>query len=1198
MEMEAQQQTALLPESRHQHQPDPSLDLRSEFSVPQSFDASSTHSTEASLPWRPFYLRRSVLCGFILVFILVVAAIETLLAISDKNKGIASSTSNLHYLWTYGPTAFLTILAAIWTRTEHQSKLVAPWVRLSQNRRSKNPAPASRTLLLDYVSQFSLIAVFASLRNRDFVIFITIAVSLSITTPGSLHQPQKSYRLSERNLTFPEGISKEYAFQSLKTNLPDNVLETRVVTDGLRTSLHCEAAELALSEPQLPYGRLNVTISSAGCTIKRVAIDSIDVDEGESILFARFNPVQCDAVEGDDGRRLLVAFGNLTYVPTLPHSRYIPTNTTGAMLRRSTQLLCIPSYAINKVEVVHSNTDMKSIVPVQGTPSRTLDSVTAWNLTDAQSITAASRFSTSVIKASMVDVDADPSMTQALQYFLPTGLNVTTLFDPVNLHNVSEAYYRQITAVISKQALMEPVVENVVGSATLTENRLTIRASVAQSLVGLAAACILLIAIASFAVPNEGFLPSNPSSLLSSISLFRHSRDFIARLRDSGASDGGHLSKWLRLSTFRSELSRDVVSGQVHFCVNENTKHGDQGERRRPFPQTSPKFYHPIILHPASRLALCSVAIGLIIVLELLLRKSNLEDGLGDVKDNRNPYLHYTWTTLPAIVFGALSMAYSAIDFQVRTLTPYVALKGYVPKEKFTQLELLDMTIPTAIYKEFKLRTPWALATTTAVLFASLFATLSASLFQELPLPSAVPMTLQANQSIYVKNRYIDFTAAEISSLILGSNFTFPSFTYNDLAFPQFVTISNQSESGTQLNTSAISISAVLPALRPRMDCRFHEQSAIHTNLTLGYDTKNDINNPLEITVDGEACEYRIYEPLEGASARIDTYSNATYFGTVSNSAWAHDTVLTCSNFLYIWGKLDYNVNPPVQHVEALGCNVTLEAVDVNTTFSGTDLQIDPQNPPRPLNDTSRSATLDAWGTFVGDISSSVYQEIAPIDVAPQVLDQFFSPLVTSPWAVPISSLGDPSSSASIAEAIKLQQGIIIAQVLAQIRVPANETNVTLAEPTSPDDNDARPVYLATATYPAARRRVVQDAVATHILVALLATTLVLFIAGWIGNANTNVLPRSPTTIASTAALLAGGNLYAHLPASAQSPKDVVAALGGPKSRFWMGWGNLPDEEGRLQGGENEAGVSQFGIFIVDGENDMKIDRSDSWDRI
>ncbi|KAI8950491.1 hypothetical protein F4801DRAFT_602226 [Xylaria longipes] len=1246
MRMTALKQTALRPANYHQFQSALSEDLQSDFLAPRASDEPGPYSNEGSLPWRPFYLRRVVLLGFAIVFILIIVTIESLVVISNKNNGIATGMSTEHYLWTYGPTAFLTAVAAVWARTEYQSKLVAPWVRLSQNQRSNHGVPASRTLLLDYISQFSIFAIVTSLRNRDFTVSITLTVSiiikvLIVLSSGLIslnltNVTRSSYPmvleskfvdstarlattgnlawyvitgLGTQNLTLPEGISSEYAFQSLRANLPDNVLKTRVITDGLRSSLQCDAVELSLAGAQIEgelsgTQNLNVTISSPGCNVALASFDDGvlprktsfhqvvlpgklgEVMADNSTLFARFEQVQCDAVEGDDGRRLLVLFGNLTYY-TDDASEIVEDEliyATGAVLNRSTQLLCVPTYAIDRVEVIHNGTHLEDIVPIQGVSSHTLNSVTAWDIMDAQFAAGEGPVGHGLtMNVSMVHVDVDAYMSTALKYFFPPGLQATTLFDPVVLQGTAEAYYRQISAIISRQSLMEPASENVLGYATVSENRLTIHPSVAQSMIGLLIICVLFTMVAFFIVPTDGFLPHNPSNLLGSISLFLYSRDLLARLRYSGASDDDYLTRWLGPSTFTSELAYDVVSGQAQFCVNIDMKDTDQSERSHPFPQISSKIVHPIVLHPAFRLVLGLGVVGLIIALELLLRKSNLEGGLGDINDNHNIYIHYTWTVIPALVFGAISMTYSTIDFQIRTLAPYMALRGYVSKGAFTQLELLDMAIPMAIYREFKLRNFWALATTTALLFASLFTTLSASLFQELSVPSATSILLQANQSFLPsEGDYYEFNSAEISSLILESNFSFPRFTFNDLAFPQLVATPNLSD--TYLDDSIVSISTVIPAVRGRMDCRLYEPARIHTNLRLNYDTGSGVGDVLDVSVDGESYDLwwdGVSDPYE---FRIWTNSNATYFGATApyNDS---DYAETCSDFVYLWGKIDYGANPIVQHINVMGCNMTFEVVDVNTTFIGTDLNIDIQSPPRPLNSTARNTTINN-----PNLQLVSYGDLAQIDVDPQLLDPFFSTLVTSPRAIPISALGDPSQSTSVIAAIKFQHSIINAQGLAQTLAPANKTNATIAEPISPGDNDAQPRYNATVTDPTGRRRVIQDAASTHVLVALLALTLVLSIVGWAGNPGTDVLPRSPTTIASIAALIAGGNLIAQVPADAQSLEDIVEALGGPGAQFWLGWGNLPDEEGRLRGGENEAGVSQFGVFVVD-EDEIKSKR-------
>ena len=91
--------------------------------TPTTSDKTSLNSdVERRIPWRPFYLRRRVLSAFCILFLALVIILETLLAISERRQGLTSSTSDLRFLWTLGPTAVVTLLAALWSRVEYQAR--------------------------------------------------------------------------------------------------------------------------------------------------------------------------------------------------------------------------------------------------------------------------------------------------------------------------------------------------------------------------------------------------------------------------------------------------------------------------------------------------------------------------------------------------------------------------------------------------------------------------------------------------------------------------------------------------------------------------------------------------------------------------------------------------------------------------------------------------------------------------------------------------------------------------------------------------------------------------------------------------------------------------------------------------------------------------------------------------------------------
>ncbi|KAI0549248.1 hypothetical protein F4679DRAFT_547958 [Xylaria curta] len=1180
---------------------------QADISPSQTPHGLSDDSANLRLCWRPFYLRRLVLLGFISVFILIIVAIEALLAVSNRDQGLATSSPSKHYLWTYGPTAFLTGVAALWARTEYQSKLVAPWIRLSQN-----PAPASCTLLLDYISQFSLFAIFTSLNKRDFLVSIAITVSfilkILIVMSTSLISlswisfnqnscpmilldkfvdkdagiidvsvPYVVQDLRDQNLALREGISSDYAFQSVQTNLPDTA-ETNVTVDGLVNSLNCQPVDFVLTPPSPGAGYWwypNISLPSCNGSPGIFEPVNLWADHSSlqdySILFARFALFRCDGIPDGPGQRIGVIFGNLTY-----HIDDLTNNISDSIPStvKSTILLCIPEYTIDRVQVIRNNTLTRSVKRVQGAPRRTLKSVTAWNIMMAQHIDtrtidwlgAYGR----LINVSGTLIDTDSYMHRVLYSNPEPRLQAMDLFDFNVLQKTTEYYYRELSAFIAKKYLMEPTRTDTVGSAIVDKNRLIVSSWIAQWMAAFVAVCVVLTTIMLFTVPSRGLLPYSPTTFLDLISILFQSRQLLTQLRYTGASDNKYFVQFLRRSTFQSRFAYEPSSNQNQFSIID-IDYG-QNSRTNRFPQISSKLSYPIILHPACRFTICLSVISLIVALELLLRMSDLEDGLGNV--NHNTYIYYTWTAVPALILGLLSVAFSAVDLETRTLAPYIALKQYISRDVFKRFELLDMMVPTAIYREAKLKSFWALTTTAAVLLASLFTTFSASLFQELSIPTAVPVVLKISRSFLSSSSEVSGSTDQITFWVPETNYSFPRFTYMDLSFPELTAVTTPAPSFTH-GKSAVSVSAVIPAVRGRMDCHFCASDKIHVECI-------ESSTP-------DGCESS-QRDFVLAHVWIDDHGspkgpglmnfekNATYFGFVQYTYFPRPQTI------YFWAKKNTGGYLAFQHTAALICNITSEILDVNTTFTGTEFDLDSRNPPQPLEATVRNISL----------SKLSYDEprnwLAPVSsyTQTQQLAYFFDVLVTSPWAIPMSALGDPSMNDDVIAAIRLHQGIILAQRFRGLLAPANETNVTLVGPISPGDNDAQRVINATMTDATGRRRIVQDAASTHILVALLATTLVLFVIGWATSPSTDVLPRSPTTIASAAALLAGGNIFDRLPQGTPSlsPEEIVSALGGPKTRFWMGWGNLRDKEGIGNGGENEGGVSQFGIFVVD-EDDM-----------
>lgn len=1198
-------------------------------------------ATRTTFPWRPFYLRRSVLISFALVFVVILVAIEVLVSVSSQHNGIASASSNQHYLWTFGPTAVLTLVAALWNRVDYQSKVIAPWIRLSQQ-----GVPASRTLLLDYFSGLQYFVPFVACRNRDFataatacvalIVKIMIIVSTGLLTLSwtSVDYPSDSFVLLDRfvnnrtnldragslsyyivrgliagNLTYPDGMSKDYAFQSVQANAAENA-ELRLAVDGFYASLDCEPVGLVMTGSEVTSGHqtntMNVTLTSSGCNVKLVQLPGVpagdchtdpDSPGGEGHIcepmdVTRIAVVQCDGTEDDAGKRILAMYANYTTyedlsVNTTDYTGH-PSHPWPGKMSRSTQILCTPQHTTVKLDIVRNGTDVRDITESTGTPNITLDAVSGWDIFAAVQASYNNSIESSQgliwgqhsFVVGNTSVNADGYMMSSIFTQLAPNTSTLRLYDEDFLQEVVTGYYRQHAAIIAKQSLMESAAIAATGSVLVNQDRLVVRNWAAQWMAGMVIACLALTLFLAFHVSAQGILPCSPTTMLGTASLILHSHDLTSRLRGLGAADIEVHEQVLRDSRFSSGIVQDQETYQMQFGILDSQ--GELDSKNRGLSQVVSKPRQPTLLHPVSRGVLCHVLVVLIIALELLLHKSTVEDGLGDVADDT--YIHYTWTTIPALVFGLLAMAFSSMDFRVRALAPYSTLKRTASPEVFTTLDFLDMSLPRTIIKEIQLANFGACAATLVFLVASMFTTFTSSLFQPLSIPTSEAVTLLPNQSFMLQP---GLTAGEdmdeqpniLSSLILTSNLSYPQWTFENLAFAQYVpTVSLPSSSG--FNASTASVAAVLPAVREKLDCRLYDSTEITYNLTRHYEFfYGEYQNPLGISVKGEECGLTTNSSLEKFerlryNLLLSTYENATYFGRGGGTSGASDNQ-GCSDLLYTWGKFDWEADKAIEHIAVMGCNMSYEVVDVDITFRGLSLDLDVQNPPRPREDTARPSIMEK-----SDIGLwSLEYGLAWVQLGTELLDEFFGFLVSSPWAIPLRELGNASAENAIRDAIKFQHGIILAQNLGMNRVPLNCKgsyscrNSTLGD----SDADARHVYNATATDRLGRRRVVQDPVSTRVLEALLGITLVLLLASWVLMRDTAILPSSPTTIASVAALIAGGNILSKLPSNAawMSPEQIAASF-PPATRIWLGWGHVPDETG-----QNENGLSQFGIYAV-----------------
>ena len=255
--------------------------------------------------WSPFYLRPTTLLCYGSVLILLIVLLQTLLAASQRNQGLAPGQDDLRYLWTYGPTALMTVLTAFWARVEFQAQSVTPWIRMSD---AQEESDVKEALLLDYTSMLKPVALFKSFKNCDWIVGIAIsgqlvsqlAVALStglldidwrvvdlepvpvvletafsndtrVVEPFSELDLYASLEVLKGNAPYPRGTTSAFAYQTVRSELADAELRTTV--DGFTVDMACEPASLSIreikyiEEKQGATTNFSATLTSPSCVM-------------------------------------------------------------------------------------------------------------------------------------------------------------------------------------------------------------------------------------------------------------------------------------------------------------------------------------------------------------------------------------------------------------------------------------------------------------------------------------------------------------------------------------------------------------------------------------------------------------------------------------------------------------------------------------------------------------------------------------------------------------------------------------------------------------------------------------------------------------------------------------------------------------------------------------------------------------------
>ncbi|KAI1757894.1 hypothetical protein F4782DRAFT_544286 [Xylaria castorea] len=685
-------------------------------------------------------------------------------------------------------------------------------------------------------------------------------------------------------------------------------------------------------------------------------------------------------------------------------------------------------------------------------------------------------------------------------------------------------------------------------TAIVKSDRLLVTPTVAHVMTGLLGLCLILSLVTIALLPKRDILLPRPTTIMDMAVLTQQSQPFMQSLRGLGSSSEKDMQSQIRSRSYKLNLVRaaELESKQVFSIQVDSESSAEHHSSRISGDQKPSKTRHPLVLHPVTRLILALLVVTIIVTLEVTLRRSDYAQGLMDVRSK--DYVQYGWMFLPAIILSLISLYYGSVEFQARLLAPYQNLSSGAPSRVTLFLDLRDKLSVTALVTAIRVR-QFAVATAILAAFTSSFLTIaSASLFSVQEVSADNDPTQLVPQDVL---NYTELwtTRSSNSTFLLAADLDYPAFTFQNLVYPSLRW--NESMDDTSSNSAHDRyIEANIPAARASLNCTVITRP--HLEATLGAFPGNY----------GEADRHYIHikfpdtnctGPEGNFRIQIDESFTARdfYFGIAlpgSSLLFLDDFIpddnipedpsnfIGCASYLYAWGKIS-NWTGNDLSVTGMGCDEQMQEVGTKLTLFGPDLEIRRDHPPQLDNSSAHAVTYapkgcsDSWMKDCDNALQYLYMDLQDV-LTSEALDCFFSAL-TFPGgllALDQSLLGNESMAQSVADAVMFQHQVLRGQAFSAAgRTPVNTPDIRSAIVSVSDSSGfSFPANVSDTTHTTSR--IIQDALATRILEALLGAVLVLSCLSWIASPNTNILPRNPVSIASVAAWLADGDVIDLLP--------------------------------------------------------------------
>ncbi|OAL31676.1 hypothetical protein AYO20_08069 [Fonsecaea nubica] len=886
--------------------------------------------------WNSVWLSGPMLGTLAAISAICVTALAVLWHFNEEGDGFTLVTTN-HYSWTYGPTAILVLIVAMWRQVDQYCKALVPWQRLKQGN-----ANSAQSVLLDYVSPLQPISLWESFKNRHRVVSTTIIsfvvlkliTLLStglfftdgrvVTTPGIVFTGTtmfdassfnatanlevadssffyRAYAVMVKGLADTEGIQGPIVYQAMLPPAYAQAVNATITTivDTFVPSFNCEKAAVTVNlQPANSTERHpedSITLLSPRCNLLAgaqpvYALNPALYECPKRQLSGLMQRVDCSGEDTSNptGNWQLLTMTDMRYEQTVANSTGDASSidfeaeswSTG--VANMTGIVCRPSYLIERRNLTYdlSERPFKVTLEPVATPSpRPLEGFSnevLGQLFSSAYVDAALMFGNKADEETAAEYPDTMFETMAQV----NGGDYESLLDPDVMIQAAETVFGHVAAQIVAKHLVKQQSSTLTGQETVLQERLYIRELTAWLMAGGFSALILSSLLILYDRPKD-VVPHNPEDLVNTAFILAQSPAFEAILNSQSSTAQPSFDQRLAKYHYSTYLNNNAFQGSNLVLDVQPSSDGDESQI-----QGKNEMWKPLFLQRPMIVLTLVLPVILVAVLETLQRLSVRAIGIAALDATSNLSTAVYTRFIPALAMLLIATCFNALDFNIAVLAPYQALKTCKAGVSPSNCSQLLGKIPVAaLWTAVRSRFGSAVFSGLAALLGSVLTIIGSGLLtvEDASTSASAAFALQNVDSFnmsWAHSVLNDNGAAVVSSLIEAANLSYPPLTHGELALPKLQPAQEYSDKYADNTLLSVNV----PALRSSLRCDILNKTAY--NIT-GFYNSHILSSSVSIDISYDLPPQCLFGGPGGNLSTLDVqYSfqfpsstNTSFFG-------------------------------------------------------------------------------------------------------------------------------------------------------------------------------------------------------------------------------------------------------------------------------------------------------------------------------